>query len=91
MAAPTNNLVPANFDSGSSDVVKAVGLQNIDVTVDAEATVSATSTAKSAAKSENVTGSSASLSDVDFNSGLQATGLDTNTFEVSSNAGLSVV
>ena len=85
---PPSTPVPAGFESWSEDLVSAAGLQDVNVTVDAEATVSATSTAKSAAKAENVTGDSGSLSDVDFNSGLQGN-LTTNTFEVASNAGLS--
>ena len=84
---PPSNPSASGFESWSSDLVKGVGLQDINVNVDAEATVAANSTANSAAVSANVTGDSGSLSDVDFNSGLQAT--TTNTFDVASNAGLS--
>jgi len=86
---PTAPSSPAPFESWSSDLVSGVGLQDINVNVDAEATVAATSTAKSAATSANVTGDSGSLSDVDFNSGLQASASGTNVFDVASNAGLS--
>ena len=78
-----------SFESWSEDLVSAAGLQNIDVTVDAEATVAATSTAKSASTSENVTGDSGSLADLNFNSGLQASALNTNAFDIASDAGLS--
>jgi len=88
MATPTapNS---TSFESWSEDLVSAAGLQNIDVTVDAEATVAATSTAKSASTSENVTGDSGSLADLNFNSGLQASASGTNAFDIASDAGLS--
>ena len=74
------------FESWSKDDARAAGLQDIAVTVDADATIGANSTLKSAAASTNVTGDSGSLADVAFNSGLQGT---TNTIGVKADAGLS--
>ena len=93
--APTEGTPPnANtaWESFSSDLVTSVGLQDINVDVDAEATIAATSTAKSAAVSENVTGDSGSLSEVQFNAGLQASSgaiPGTNKIDVASDSGLS--
>ena len=72
--------------SSSFDTISAAGLQNINVDVDAAATIGATSTAKSAANSTNVNGRSASVADIQYNSGLQGT---TNLVDVASDAGLS--
>jgi len=88
--APTETIGSAtnsDFESWSKDSVKAVGLQDINVDVDSEVTIAANSTAKSAAIADNVTGDSGSLSEVTFNSGLQAT--TTNLIDVASNSGLS--
>jgi hypothetical protein len=71
--------------SQSFDQISAAGLQNINVDVDADATIAANSTAKSTSEASNVTGSSASVSDVVYNSGLQGT----NLVDVASDAGLS--
>ena len=87
--------------SQSFDDIQAAGLQNINVDVDAAATIGTNSTAKSAATSNNVTGSSTSVADVAFNSGLQANSefgdigdtdylaAGTNIVNVASDAGLS--
>jgi len=79
------------FESQSSDLITgAAGLQDIKVAVDADATIGANSTVKSAAVSSNVTGDSASLADIGFNSGLKSSNdLVTNTISVKSDAGLS--
>ena len=69
----------------STDLVSAAGLQSLNVDVDAEATISATSTAKSTAEATNVSSDSASLASVEFNSGLQGS----NVIGVDSNAGLN--
>ena len=84
-----------NFKDGSTsyDAFSAAGLQNINVEVDAAATIAANSTAKSTADSSNVTGDSASLADISFNSAMRATALNsgsnTNLVDVASDAGLS--
>ena len=79
------------FESQSSDLITgAAGLQDIKVAVDADATIGANSTVKSAAVSSNVTGDSASLADIGFNSGLKSSNdTVTNTISVKSDAGLS--
>ena len=82
------------FESQASDSLTGVaGLQNINVDVDAAATIAANSTAKSNATSSNVTGDSASLADINFNSGIQGSSLsggsNTNLIDVASDAGLS--
>ena len=69
----------------STDLVEAAGLQNISVDVDAAATISSTSTAKSTADSSNVSKDSASAASVEFNSGLRGE----NSIISASNAGLS--
>ncbi len=69
----------------STDLVSAAGLQDLNVVVNAEATISATSTAKSTANSANVSSDSASLASVEFNSGLKGS----NVISADSNAGLS--
>ena len=69
----------------STDLVEAAGLQNISVDVDAAATISSTSTAKSTADSSNVSNDSASAASVEFNSGLR----EENSIISASNAGLS--
>jgi len=89
MPAPSNPS-SANIESWSKDLVSAAGLQDIKLDLDADATVAATSTAKSAAVAANVTGDSGSFSNVAFNSGLQDSGANVhNTIGVASNAGLS--
>ncbi|WP_341886529.1 hypothetical protein [Synechococcus sp. UW140] len=78
MASETSNLTPPPLEASPSqlsqsfDNVKAAGLQDIALTVDAGATIGANSTAKSSAASDNVTGSSTSVSKVEYNSGLQS-------------------
>ena len=81
---------PTNL-SEAFDQVKAAGLQDLNGAVDAPATIGATSTAKSVATAENVTGSSTSLSEVLYNSGLQASAstANLNTAAVKADAGLS--
>ena len=81
---------PTNL-SEAFDQVKAAGLQDLNVAVDAAATIAANSTAKSVATAENVTGSSTSLSEVLYNSGLQASAAtaNLNTAAVKADAGLS--
>ncbi len=87
---PTVNNSPSDL-SQSFDSIKAAGLQDINVDVDAEATIAANSTAKSTSSATNVTGGSTSVADVDFNSGLQVSALAnaTNLVDVASDAGLS--
>lgn len=46
MAAPQSTPQASAFDSWSEDLVQAVGLRDIDVTVNADVTVAANSTAK---------------------------------------------
>ena len=77
--------------SQSFDSIKAAGLQDINVDVDASATIAANSTAKSTSNATNVTGSSTSVADVAYNSGLQVSALAnaTNLVDVASDAGLS--
>jgi len=84
-ASPDPNL------SQSFDSIKAAGLQDINVDVDASATIAANSTAKSTSNATNVTGSSTSVADVAYNSGLQVSALQgaTNLVNVASDAGLS--
>jgi len=80
------------FESQATDTLTGVaGLQNINVDVDAAATIGANSTAKSVATSSNVTGDSASLADITFNSGIQSSASTANltTIDVASDAGLS--
>jgi len=70
----------------SVDTVSAAGLNNLGgVNIDSEATISATSTAKSTANSTNVSDDSASLAFVDSNFGLN----NANIIDVNSNAGLT--
>jgi len=96
-SAPADSVSNTDFESWSKDLVSAVGLQDINVDVDAAATIGATSVAKSAAISENVTGDTGSLSEVTFNAGLQAHSADaangitagTNLIDVASDSGLS--
>ena len=78
-------ITSASDQSFSTDLVQAVGLNSLNVDVDAEATISATSTAKSTANATNVSSDSASLASVEFNSGLKGT----NVIGSASNAGLS--
>ena len=94
---PTSPAAGSNLSQAFDDI-QAAGLQNINVDVDAAATIGTNSTAKSEATSNNVTGSSTSVADVSFNSGLQASqaisGPDgipagTNIVNVASDAGLS--
>jgi hypothetical protein len=86
---PTSPAAGINLSQAFDDI-QAAGLQNINVDVDAAATIGTNSTAKSAATSNNVTGSSTSVADVAFNSGLQADeDDDTNIVNVASDAGLS--
>ena len=87
MAAPTSNDVPG-WESFSFDNVSAAGLQNVDVVVDADATVQSESNSSSAASADNVTGDSGASSFTSFNSGIQAGETGTNTFDVSADAGL---
>ena len=87
MAAPTSNDVPG-WESFSFDSVSAAGLQNVDVVVDADATVQSESNSSSAASADNVTGNSGASSLTSFNSGIQADEAGTNTFDVSADAGL---
>ena len=75
--------------SQAFDKINAAGLQDLKIAVDADATIGANSTAKSVADSENVSGSSTSVSEVLFNSGLQATASGTNTASIKADAGLS--
>ncbi|WP_250398248.1 hypothetical protein, partial [Synechococcus sp. MU1651] len=83
MAAPTSNDVPG-WESFSFDNVSAAGLQNVDVVVDADATVQSESNSSSAASADNVTGNSGAVSTTVFNSGLQTD----STIEVSADAGV---
>jgi hypothetical protein len=79
-------------ESLSSDLITgAAGLQNIKLDLDAEATIAANSTVKSAAVNSNVTGDSASLADIGYNSGLQSSADTANltTIDVASDAGIS--
>jgi hypothetical protein len=98
---PTSPASGSNLSQAFDDI-QAAGLQNINVDVDAAATIGTNSTAKSAATSNNVTGSSTSVADVAFNSGLQANSefgdpadtddylaAGTNIVNVASDAGLS--
>ena len=87
MAVPTSNDVPG-WESFSFDNVSAAGLQNVDVVVDADATVQSESNSSSAASADNVTGNSGASSLTSFNSGIQADETGTNTFDVSADAGL---
>lgn len=77
--------------SQAFDTISAAGLQNLNVAVDADATIGANSIAKSVTEAENVSGSSTSNSEVLFNSGIQAStsGTNTNTFAIKADAGLS--
>ena len=79
----------ATFDAGvaiSVDTVTAAGLKDLgNVNLDAEATISATSTAKSTANATDVSDDSASLAFVDGNFGL----IGAELIDVNSNAGLS--
>jgi hypothetical protein len=90
LAKPTASSSPTNL-SESFDSIKAAGLQDINVDVDASATIAANSTAKSTSKATNVTGGSTSVADVDYNSGLQSSAATANltTIDVASDAGLS--
>ena len=90
MAAPTSNDVPV-WESFSFDSVSAAGLQNVDVVVDADTTIQSESNSSSAASANNVTGNSGASSLTSFNSGIQADATETNTFEVSADAGLQAV
>ena len=92
MADLSKPTVPASSPTNLSeafDQVKAAGLQDLNVAVDAAATIGSTSTAKSVATSENVTGSSTSLSEVLYNSAVQASASGTNVAAVKADAGLS--
>ncbi len=94
MADLSKPTVPASSPTNLSeafDQVKAAGLQDLNVVVDAAATIGANSTAKSVANAANVTGSSTSLSEVLYNSGLQASAAtaNLNTAAVKADAGLS--
>jgi hypothetical protein len=90
LSKPTANSSPTDL-SQSFDSIKAAGLQDINVDVDAAATIAANSTAKSTSNATNVTGSSTSVADVVFNSGLQVSALAnaTNLVDVASDSGLS--
>lgn len=87
----TSTTTPAISElSQSFDKIKAAGLQDLKVAVDADATIGANSTAKSVSSANNVKGSSASVSEVEFNSGLQASLVSTtNTASIKADAGLS--
>jgi len=74
-----------NASAVSTNLVSAAGLKSINVDVDAEATISATSNAKSTASSNNVSSDSASVASVEYNSGLQGE----NSIIAASNAGLT--
>ena len=92
MADLSKPTVPASSPTNLSeafDQVKAAGLQDLNVAVDAAATIAANSTAKSVATAENVTGSSTSLSEVLYNSAVQASASGTNVAAVKADAGLS--
>ena len=91
VSKPTENTSPTATDlSQSFDKIKAAGLQDLQVAVDADATIGANSTAKSVSSADNVKGSSASVSEVEFNSGLQASLVSTtNTASIKADAGLS--
>ena len=69
----------------STDAISAAGLKNINVDVDAQGTISAASTAKSTATSNNVSDDAVGLAYIDNNSGL----LGANTIGIASDAQLS--
>ena len=73
--------------ASSIDAISAAGLKGINVDVDAEASITSNSTAKSTATSNNVVGDALGLAFVDSNAGL----VGASTINVASNDLLSAV
>lgn len=84
----TNSALP-NADSFASDkLTEVAGLKDINANLDGEATIQATSTAKSTAVTSGVSGEAASLAEIASNAGLtySANAAATNKIDVASNA-----